>query len=82
MVKIGEDLKEENNGKYEDLYTSMSIRVPSSFRNRFEKTQDFWKELGSFFVKLVEPLDPNQLEEIKIKYPNIIKFIEEMLPNA
>ena len=67
-------------GNIKQLYTSMSIRVPVSFRKKYVATKDFWKELGVFFAEVVKPLTAKQLNVLKSRYPDMIQFIEELLP--
>lgn len=65
---------------YEHEYTSISIRVPKSFREQFNKTQEFWEELGDFFVKVAKELNKIDLNQLRIDHPLIFTFLEEMLP--
>ena len=65
---------------YEHEYTSMSIRVPKTFREEYNNTRDFWKELGNFFFEMSKYINKKDINQLRIDNPQIFKFIEEMLP--
>ena len=65
---------------YENEFTSMSLRVPRSFRDKYDKQTDFWKELGDFFVKMAKHLTKADLNQLRIDNPHVFEFVEEVLP--
>lgn len=65
---------------YEQEYTSISIRVPKSFRDKFNETKEFWKELGDFFVIFAGHVNDNTIKILKEENPTIFEFLEELLP--
>jgi len=69
-----------DNMSYEQIFTSISIRIPKSLRVLYMKARDFWKELGAFFSAVVLLIEEKELDELRVRFPNIIMFVEDVLP--